>query len=439
MAGKERDQFTSHMGFVLACVGGAIGLGNIWMFPWRLGEYGGAAFLLPYLFFVYILGTTGLIGEYGVGRWAGKGPVGALDKIYREKGRSFGKWLGAYPVVVIFMVFLFYSIVAGWILRYLYSAGMGILLDQSDKASFFGVFAGSSASIFWYVIMALITAVVLIFGVAKGIERLNRILMPLLLVILILLVVRSLTLPGAGRGIQYLLDPDWSVLLNPLTWGMALGQAFFTVSLGGSGMVVYGSYLKSNVDIPKAAIQTVSFDTLAALLAAFIIMPAVFAYGLDPAAGPPLIFITLPELFSSMPQGNWVAIIFFLGVFFAAISTLVSILEVPIEAMMDQFGWGRVPTVVFVSLVAMAASLPLAINMNWFTIFLDIVTIYLVPMGALIVAFSFFWVLGIKKARTTINIGARSALGLWWEPVAKYLFVGVALLIVVLQILYQVG
>ena len=211
MASKQRDQFTSHTGFVLACVGGAIGLGNIWMFPWRLGQFGGAAFLLPYLAFVYILGATGLMGEYGLGRWAKKGPIGAIDKIYQEKGLSIGKYLGAYPVLTIWMVFLFYSIVAGWILRYLFTATVGTLGMASDKGAFFGSFAGSSESVIWYAIMVVITGIVLLFGVSKGIERLNRLLMPLLLVLLLLLVARSLTLPGASKGIAYLLYPEWSV------------------------------------------------------------------------------------------------------------------------------------------------------------------------------------------------------------------------------------
>ncbi len=439
MTTEKRDQFTSNTGFVLASVGAAIGLGNIWMFPWRLGQFGGAAFLIPYLVFVYLLARTGLMGEYGLGRWANRGPVGALDKIYREKGMKIGGYLGAYPVVVTWGVFLFYAVVAGWILRYLFLAWGGTFLQEQDTAAYFGAFAGSKASVYWMIVNIALTSVILLFGISRGIERVNRILMPVLLVLLLILLVRSLTLPGAIRGIEYLLHPDWKVLLDPLTWGMALGQAFFTVSLAGSGMVVYGSYLKPDADIPKAAFQTVTFDTLAAFLAALVIMPAVFAYDLDPAAGPPLLFITLPELFGSMPQGQIFGGIFFLGVFFAAISSLVSMKEVADEALMDRMGWSRRFTVITVALVSIVACLPLALDMAFFTATVDFITIYLVPLGALIAAISFFWVLGIKRARAEINKGSDHPMGVWWELVAKYLFVGVALIIVVLQILYQVG
>jgi len=436
---RPRDSFKTRWGFILACAGSAVGLGNLWMFPWRLGEYGGAAFLIPYLVFVYALGTTGLMGEFAFGRWARKGAMGAYDKVLRERGLSFGRALGAYPVLTLLGTLVFYLIVTGWVLRYVFLALTGSLLHGGAPEEAFNSFAGHSESIRWQLLAVVATGGILVFGIARGIERASKLMMPLLLVLLLILLIRSITLPGAIQGLEYLLVPDWSYLLRPITWGMALGQAFFSVSLTGSGMLVYGSYLTSEFDVPHSALSTVTLDTVVALMAAFIIMPATFAYGIDPAAGPPLLFITLVNVFTNMPAGWLMAILFFTGVLFAALTSLLAIKEVVVEALMDQFSWGRRGAVVFTAILAFLCGLPLAVNQARFDAFVDLVTVYLVPVGAAIAGVLFFWVLGAGRAREQVNIGAERPVGAWWEPVAKYLFVGVAILIVGLQIAFRVG
>lgn len=435
----QRDTFSSNTGFVLACTGAAVGLGNLWMFPWRLGQYGGAAFLIPYLLFVYVLGTTGLMGEFGLGRWAAKGAMGAYDKVLRARGLRFGRLLGAYPVVTIWAIMIFYAIVTGWVVHYVFTSVTGAYLTAESAAAYFGGFAGRPGSIPWQGLALALALGILAFGVAKGLERANKIIMPVLLVLFLLLVVRSVTLPGAGAGLKHLFVPDWSYLLKPITWGMALGQAFFTVSLNGAGMVVFGSYLKREADLPASAVQTVTLDTVAALLAALIVMPAVYAYGLDPAAGPPLLFITLPEIFRAMPGGQMVGLVFFVSVLLAALSSLLSMMEVAVEAMMDQFQWSRRTSVVVAAGSALVCGLPLALNMNWFTLFVDLITVYIAPAGAVVAALLFFWVYGVENARREINVGARRRVGPWWNPVAKYVFVGVATLVVLLQLLFRIG
>ncbi|MFC1661683.1 sodium-dependent transporter, partial [Gemmatimonadota bacterium] len=190
---------------------------------------------------------------------------------------------------------------------------------------------------------------------------------------------------------------------------------------------------------PHAALSTVTLDTGMALTAALIIMPATFAFGIDPAAGPPLLFITLVRVFGSMPGGEFVAILFFLGVLFAAVSSLLAIMEAVVEAAMDQFRWKRRTAVLATAVVAFLAGIPLAINTSAFDSFVDLITVYLVPVGAALAAFLFFWVLGIKRAREEVNVGANRPVGAWWEPVAKYLFVGVAIVIIGLQIAFRVG
>jgi NSS family neurotransmitter:Na+ symporter len=224
-----------------------------------------------------------------------------------------------------------------------------------------------------------------------------------------------------------------------MTWGMALGQAFFSVSLTGAGMLVYGSYLKKDFDIPSGALNTVTLDTGMAIMAALIIMPAAFAYQIDPAAGPPLLFITLVSVFQNMPGGHLVSILFFLGVLFAALSSLLAMKEAVVEAAMDQFGWSRRTAVLWIAVVAFLCGIPLAVDQARFDRFVDLVTVYLVPVGAALAGILFFWVLGVGKARQEVNLGARKPVGSWWEPVAKYLFVGVALAIIGLSMAFRIG
>ena len=220
---------------------------------------------------------------------------------------------------------------------------------------------------------------------------------------------------------------------------MALGQAFFTVSLGGAAMLVYGSYLRRDADIPFSAVSTVILDTLAALLSALVIIPAIFAYEFDLAVGPPLLFIILPEIFSAMPGGQLFKVMFFTGVLFAALSSLINMMEIIVESLMDQFQWTRRTTVGIVAISGFICGIPLAIDMSLFTKFVDIITVYFTPLGAAMAAFLFFWIHPIEKSRLEINKGAKYPVGSWWNPVAKYGYVGVAILVVLLQIFYRIG
>ena len=327
----------------------------------------------------------------------------------------------------------------GWIVRYLVGAVSGAFFEAEALGGYFDQVAGKPVSILWHAAALALGAGVMVLGVTRGIERVNTIIMPALFVLFLVLVVRSLTLPGASEGIAYLLVPDWSYLLKPVTWGMALGQAFFTVSLAGSSMVVYASYMQQDFDIPSASIQTVTLDTLAALLAALIIVPAAFASGHDVGSGPPLLFITMPEIFVAMPGGRFFSVLFFLGVFFAAISSLFNMMEIAVEAVKDQFGWSRKGSVGLTAVAAFVGGLVLDVNMDWFIGFVDLTTVYLVPLGAAMAAVLFFWVYPVDKALSAINLGAKRVVGGWWKPVAKYLFVSVSLLIIVLQMLFRVG
>jgi len=306
---KKREKFSSNFGFILSCVGAAVGLGNIWMFPYKLGENGGAAFLIPYFIFVVLLGTIGLIAEFSFGRQFRVGSMGALQKIFKEKNIKHGSMISIIPTLGLTGIFMFYTVVIGWVLKYLFISLTGEILTINTE-SYFTTFINNNIAVFWHGLAVLITLVIVSFGISKGIEKINKIIMPLLFIIFILLIGKSLSLPGSIEGVKYLLTPDWSYLLNPSTWVMALGQAFFTVSLTGCCMVMCGSYTDENFDIPNCAITTASFDTLAAILAAFVIMPAVFALDLNPTSGPALLFVTVPNIFQTMKLGQVVSSLF---------------------------------------------------------------------------------------------------------------------------------
>lgn len=432
---KKRETFTSKLGFVMACIGSAIGLGNIWMFPYRLGAYGGAAFLIPYFLFVLLLGTTGLITEFAFGRKFNGGSMTGIKEIFKEKKLKGGKIVGALPAIGLIGIFIFYNVVVGWILKYFVLSITG-KLRTIDKTTYFDEFAGTQSSIPWDVLAIIITVVIICLGVVKGIERISKIIMPALFVLFIVLAVRSLSLPGAMEGVKFLLQPKWHHLLKVKTWVMALGQAFFTVSLNGCGMVVYGSYLKKEYDIPRLAVSTAVLDTMAALLASFVIMPAVFAYGLDVSAGPPLLFMTMPTIFAQMPGGMILATVFFLSVLFAAISSSINMLEGTVEAIISNTKLTRVKAVVLVGVVVVAASIPLNLSMTTFDNFTNFITVVVSPVMALLVMIIFYYLYDSKSVMEEINHGAKRKLGKKFLIFAKYIFVFVTLLVVILGIAY---
>lgn len=432
---KERESFSNKFGFIISCVGAALGLGNIWMFSYRLGAYGGPVFLIPYFIFVFVLGSTGLIIEFAFGRHFKGGSYTGIREVFKRRNFKGGKVVGLIPPIGLMGVLMFYSVVIGWILKYFSMSVTGELM-QINPATYFDSFSGTMSSVPYFFIAMLLTVVIVSLGITKGIEKLNKWIMPLLFVLFIVLTIRGITLPGAMEGVKYLMTPDWSYLLKVETWVMALGQAFFTVSLNGCGMVVYGSYISEKFDIPSAAFSTALFDTLAALLASFMIMPAVFAFGLDPAAGPSLLFITLPQVFQAMPYGNVLSALFFLSIIFAAISSSVNMLEGSMEAFMAWTKKSRVVACAVIGGISFILALPLATNGAYFGRFADLITIVVSPVAALIVAGVFFYLVDGKEILGAINEGAKRPLPAKFIPFGKYVFVGVTLVVIVLGIAY---
>ena len=430
---KSGGKFTSSLGFVLAAVGSAVGMGNIWLFPYRVGQYGGGAFLIPYFLFVALFSYVGLSGEFALGRRTGTGAMGSLDYVLKSRGKKGGKLLGIIPLLGVLGIAIGYSVVVGWVLRYTAGAATGAILN-SDAQGFFDALAVNFGSVPWHLIAVAFTVVILIFGVAAGIEKLSKFMMPAFFILFLIIAVRVAFLPGAAEGYLYLLQPDWSYLLNPETWVMAMGQAFFSLSINGAGMLIYGSYMKKDESILRHAGMTALLDTLAALLAGFAIIPAVFAFGIDPTSGPSLMFVTLPQVFAQMPGGQIFALLFFVSVFFAGITSLMNMLEACGEALSSTVRLSRRTAALIVGVVTFVPGLfleSLAGMGGW----MDLITIYVSPFGALLVAVCIYFVLKVDTIKDELALGGKGRPGAFFTVTARF-YVLVAAAVWVLGIYY---
>ena len=430
---KERGNFSGSIGFIIACIGSAVGIGNVWMFSWRVGQFGGAIFIILYFFFVIALGVIGLIGEFTLGRMNRTGPIGSFENALKTRNKNFGGIIGIIPMIGSLGIAIGYSVVVGWILRYTVGAIDGSLFSSSDIGLYFVALVTDFGSVPWHIMGIVICVLILIGGVSKGIELTNMFLIPLFYILFIILLVRVLTLPNIKEGIYYLLFPDWQILSNPKAWAMALGQAFFSLSLARSGMVVYGSYLKDDINIPKAAVQTAIFSSLGALLCAFVVIPAVFAFGINPNAGPPLVFISIPLVFQKMPFGYFFSILFNISILFAAISSLINLMECPIEALENRLKLSRKAAVISIGIIMISVGIFIE-RADRVGAWMDFVSIYIVPTGAMLSGIMIFWIFGIKTFRENVEKGMDKPLPKWFDFMSKYVFVGVSVLILILSI-----
>lgn len=428
--------FSSSIGFVIACVGSAVGLGNIWLFPYRLGQYGGAAFLIPYLLFIFLFGWVGLSAEFGVGRLAGTGTIGAYEYCFESRGKKkLGGALSWIPLLGSLGIAIGYAVILGWVLNSLAGSVSGVLMS-AQPAAFFERAASDFGNPFWHAVVVLIVCLVLMFGVTAGIEKVSRVLMPLFFLLFLALAVWVAALPGAGEGYRFLFIPDWGKLLELDTWVMAMGQAFFSLSITGSGMIVYGAYLGKGEDIPKASLRTAVFDTAAALLSALAIVPAVFAYGLDVTSGPPLMFITLPTVFQRMPMGRVFAVFFFLSVAFAGITSLINMFEAVSESWQNHFKLSRKTAVLICSALTLGVGLFME-GQDRVGGWMDFITIVVVPIGAVLGAVSIYYVLGWPKLRQELQLGRKKPVGPLFGAVGKWVYVPLTILVVALGFIFK--
>ena len=427
--------FKNSFGFVLACVGSAVGMGNIWLFPYRLGQYGGAAFLIPYLIFVAIFGLVGLSAEFAVGRRAKTGTLGSYEYCWAQRGKDkLGYLIGWIPLFGSLGIAIGYAVIVSWVLRSLFNGLTGVMF-ATEAETLFAQMSATLGNVGWHVVVIAAAVALLMFGATKGIEKVNRILMPAFFLLFIILAVRVAFLDGAGEGYRFLFVPKWEYLLQVDTWVMAMGQAFFSLSITGSGMIVYGSYLNKDVDIPKASVNTAVFDTLAALLAALAIMPAVFAFGIAPGRGPALMFVTLPHVFAQMPLSRLFAAFFFLSVTFAGITSLINMFEAVCESLQARFRLSRCAATLLCGGLALAVGLFIE-NGDMVGIWMDFITIYVVPFGALLGAISIYYVWGWKDMKSELELGRTRPLLRGFGALAKYVYVPLAAVVFVLGIVY---
>lgn len=433
---ENRDSFQSKIGFILACVGSAVGMGNIWMFPYRVGQLGGAAFLIPYFIFIALLGFTGVVEEMSLGRAMGTGPLGAFKKALERRGKQGGDLIGLIPVFGSLGIAIGYTVVVGWIIKFALQSITGAVTAAENSGAFFGSIAGPFGSVTWHIVAIVLSLIVMCCGISSGIEKVNKIMMPLFFLMFIFLAIRVFFLPGAFSGYEFMLRPDWIKLADPKTWIFALGQAFFSLSLAGSGTVVYGSYLKKDVDVIGSAVYVAVFDTIAAMLAAFVIIPAVFSFGFEPSAGPPLMFIVMPEIFKQIPLGAVVSSIFFIAVLFAGVTSLVNLYETPIEALQQRFHWSRGKSVSVVMSFGFLIGLYVEDGNN-LGMLMDFVSIYIIPVGALLAAIMFFWVCGDEFVKEQIYLGREKKNMDWIVPLGKYIFCGLTIFVILAGIVMR--
>ena len=430
---KKRDSWGSKWGFILACIGSAVGMGNIWLFPARVSAYGGATFLIPYLIFVVIIGSTGVIGEMAFGRATRSGPIDAFGAATKQRfgTEKPGKLFGLIPVIGSLAMAIGYSVVVGWIIKYLFHSLTGSIMALPDVDAFNGFFGETaSGNTVWQVFGMVLTLTILALGVGRGIEKANKIMMPLFYLLFIGLAIYIFTLPGASDAYRYIFVLDPKGLLDPMVWVYALGQAFFSLSIAGNGTLIYGSYLSKDSNIPSDARYVAIFDTCAAVLSALVIIPAMAVAGQQlNNSGPGLMFIFLPNVLKTIPGGSLILVVFFLAVVFAALTSLVNLFEAPIATLQEIFHLHRVGAVAVIGVVGIGVGLAIApIVSQW----MDICSIYICPLGALLAGIMFFWVCKKDYVLSEVNLARSKPLGGWFYPMARYLFCGVTLLVLIL-------
>jgi NSS family neurotransmitter:Na+ symporter len=414
---SSREQWRSKAGFILAAAGSAVGLGNIWRFPYLAGENGGGAFIFVYIFCVVLIGIPVLIAEILIGRTTQQNPVGSFRTLHKSK---FWRLIGVMGVLAGFIILSFYAVVAGWTFGYIFESLTGNILnyDIAEEAS--SHFTELTASAYWNVgllaLVMLVTMAIVYFGVQKGIERGSKIMMPLLFILLIGLMFYGLSMEGSSQGLTYLFNPDWSKInTNVILAG--LGQAFFSMSLGMGAMLTYGSYMSRKENVPTSSVWIAVLDTSAALIAGICIFSVVFATGQSPDVGPSLIFRTLPVVFTKMPGGYLFAILFFVALSLAAITSTVSLLEVTTAYFVDEKKWNRKKAVLIIGTITLLLGIPSALSFSpsttidifgftFFGITEFISSNLMLPIGGFFIAIFVGWIWGFDKVSIYVKEGA---------------------------------
>lgn len=399
---KKREQFTGRLAVVLAMAGSAIGLGNIWRFPYLVGQNGGAAFILVYIMACALLAIPVFLSECVIGRRGGNSTFGAMRKL--APGSNY-RWAGMITVITPILLLSFYSVVGGWSVDYLLKA-CTLRFTQDSTGLFESLLSSTWEPIFMHTAFMVGTAIVILLGVKKGIERFTKVTMPLLFILIIIIVVFGLTLPGAGKGVEYLVKPDFSKI-TPSVITSAMGQAFFSMSLGVGTILTYASYVSKEENLMVSAGGTAVFDLLFALLAGFAVMPAVFAAGIQPGQGPGLLFDTLPYIFSQMTPwvGAVISILFFLSVLVAALTSSISLLEVGVAYLVEEKGVSRTKATIGLGAIVWAIGVACSLSGGFFDFLDHLCSDWLMPFGGLLFAMFVGWKMSRADVRDELTNG----------------------------------
>jgi len=415
----KRDGFSSSFGVLAATLGSAVGLGNIWKFPYLTGANGGAGFLLVYVLATLLVGLPVMIAEIMLGRKAKTDTVGTFKQL--APGTPW--WLiGGFGVLAAFLIMAFYSEVAAWVLAYVFKSLSGSALSSDPahtSAAFNQLIHDPMQSLLWQWAVLVLIGGILLMGVSKGIEAVTKKLMPLLFVLLVIVGLRSLSLPGAGEGLRFLFEPDFSKITAGVVL-TAMGLAFFKLSIGMGTMLTYGSYFRDDQNVPATALRVMTADLFVSMLAGIAIFPAVFAFGFKPEAGPSLLFITIPAVFANMPFGHLFMVVFFVLTAIAATGAMLSILEVPVSVLSERFAWSRTKATVLTLLALMAIGASAALSnsalagfklfgMTMFDLFDYVTSNVLMPVGGIMLCLFTGWVWGPKRFRDVLSNGGALA------------------------------
>ena len=439
---QKRQTFSGKLGFVLSAAGASVGLGNIWRFPYLAAKYGGGVFLLTYIILAVTFGYTMIMSETALGRKTGLSPVGAFACYGNKSINKFGGWINA---LIPMLIVPYYSVIGGWVCRYLFAY---LTTDPEvirEDTYFTGFLGDGKAQIIWFVVFILMDLVIIYCGVQNGIERVSKFIMPVLVVLALVVAGYSITLPGAIEGVKYFFVPDFS-RFSWMTVVAALGQMFYSLSIAMGILVTFGSYMKKDIDMEKSAIQVEIFDTAIAVMAGLMIIPAVFSFsGGDPdtlKSGPSLMFLTMPKIFASMRGGKAIAIVFFVLVLFAALTSAIALTESCVSTMEDEFGWSRhSSTVILGVIIAGLGSLSCLgfnvlsfvklLGMDFLDFFDFLTNSVMMPVAAILICLLILRQIGIKSVEEEVMISSQFKRRKMYRFVLRYLAIAFLLVILI--------
>ncbi|MGI6211803.1 MAG: sodium-dependent transporter [Anaerovoracaceae bacterium] len=425
---ENRENWGSRFGFIMAATGVAVGIGNIQRFPYLVGENGGAAFVVAYLIIMTFCTIPLTIMEIGAGHKFGKGVIDTYVDACR--GKTAGKVLGGYISIIPILLNMYYLCVITYVAYYIYSSFVGGWHDVDTTQLYNQVISSKGMLAGIFIGVCLLNSLIVFGGITNGIDKACRIMIPGVFLTLLIVLIRAAFLPGFGEGLKFFMSPDWSKLLDPNVWLAAAGQSMFSIGVGPGMMIVYGSHLKKDDDVNLNAVTICFLDTAVAVLAGLAIVPATVAMGFDTETGPALLFVVLPALFDRMAGGRILGVIFFLGVFFAGLSSSISHLESPTSSFMDRFGWSRKKTVLIFTVIELIGGLICCVTPSVYNFISAIAGDYFYSLSALISVIVFAYVYGAKKIRNYTNSISDIQVGRYYDILLKFVACPVLALVV---------